>query len=223
MASSFNSFGSIRKDYGNPSVPIWLGKVRPVPVGGSLDASNIVAGALYPAGSPIQLDGKVIKVLVAFEVVSFASGDVNDTIVIKPHIAGQAKILPVAGNCIQKIGATFDAKGKAASVVSVAVGTEGNFDVLVAHGTTDALAKGDYITLSASSVAGSNKSIAVIPTHYLYNDIYLGDIDVENEMAGASGSAVAFHADGILINRTPSAPFAAQMKVAVPGVLQVNY
>ena len=99
----------------------------------------------------------------------------------------------------------------------------GIFGVLVCIGKTVALGNGDYITLSASSVAGDNKSIAVIPTHYLYNDIYLGDIDVDNEMAGASGSAVAFHADGILINRTPSAPFAAQMKAAVPGVLQVNY
>lgn len=223
MTSSFNAFGASRKEYGNPSVPVWLGKVRAVPVGGSFAASAIIKGAFYAAGSPILLDGKTIKPFVAFEIVSKADGDVNDTITIKSAILGDAIILPSVGDNIAVVGASFDAKVKGAAVVSIAPNASDAsvYDMAVAHGSLDAVSAGKFI--APASAAGASKSLAVIPNAYLYNDVYLGDIDVTNEMAGASGAAIQFHAEGILINRTPSAPFKAQMAAAVPGVLQVNY
>lgn len=223
MTSSFNAFGSPHKEWGNPSVPVWLGKVRAVPVGGSLDSSNLVKGALYAAGTPISLVNKVIKVFVAFKVVAFNAAAGGDTITIKPYTAGDVTILPAANDLIQKVGSTFSATAKAGAVVSVAAGaTAGTYDVSVAHEAVDSLSEGDFIALSAAESAGSSKNLAVIPNAYLYNDIYLGDIDVNNEMAGASGAAVMFHGEGILIQRTPAADFADAMKAAVPHVLQVN-
>lgn len=229
MTSSFNAFGASRKEYGNPSVPVWLGKVRAVPVGGSLASAYLHKGALYAAGTPVQLDGKTLKVFIGFVVTAFSAGDgsttPNDTITIKPYVAGGATILPATNDFIQKVGATFATTGKAAKVVSVAAGAiEGTYDVAVAHSATvDTPQAGDIITFSAATAAGSSKSIAVIPNGYLYNDIYLGDIDVTNEMAGASGAVVMYHGEGILINRTPAAAVKALMAAAVPGVLQVNY
>lgn len=229
MKSSFNAFGSAAKDYGNPSIPVWLGHVRAVPVGGTLPSSALIKGALYAAGTPIQLKGKTITPLVAFKVTAFSAGDgsttPNDTITIMPCMLGDVEVIPAADDLIQKVGATFAATGKAAKVVSVAAGaTAGTYDVAVAHSATvDTPAAGDYIAFSAATSAGSSKSLAVIPNAYLYNDIYLGEIDVNGEMAGASGAAVQFHGEGILIKRTPAAPFAALMAAAVPGVLQVNY
>lgn len=228
MTSSFNAFGKSSKAYDNPSVPVWLGKVRAVPVGGSLDGDFLLPGALYAAGTPVQIDGKKLKIFIGFAVTAFSAGDgsttPNDTITIKAYGAGKQTILPAAGDLIQKVGATFAATGKAGAVVSVAAGaTAGAWDVAVAHGALDSISAGDIITFSAATAAGSGKSIAVIPNGYLYNDICLGDIDVTNEMAGASGAVVKFHAEGILINRTPAAAVKGLMAEAVPHVLQVNY
>ena len=68
MTSSFNAFGKSSKAYDNPSVPVWLGKVRAVPVGGSLDGDFLLPGALYAAGTPVQLDGKKLKIFIGFVV-----------------------------------------------------------------------------------------------------------------------------------------------------------
>lgn len=229
MTSSFNAFGKSNKEFGNPSVPVWLGKPRAVPVGGTLSSGDLKAGAKYAAGTPVKLDGKTLKVFIGFVVTAFSAGDgsttLNDTITIKPYVAGGATILPAVNDFIQKLGATFATTGKAAKVVSIAAGaTEGTYDVAVAHSATvDTPQAGDIITFSAATAAGSGKSIAVIPDGYLYNDIYLGDIDVTADGAGASGAVIKYHGEGILIKRTPAAPVAAQMAAAVPGVLQVNY
>lgn len=225
MTSSFNAFGASHKEWGNPSVPVWLGKVRAVPVGGSFADAYIVKGAFYAAGTPILLDGKTIKPLVAFEVVNYVAGEssADSVITIKPAVLGDATLLPSVGDNIAKVGATFAAAVKGAAVKSIAPNATDatTYDVAIAHAAIDAPSAGDYIAFATG--AGSSKALAVIPNAYLYNDVYLGDIDVTNEMAGASGAAIQFHAEGILINRTPSAPFKAQMAAAVPGVLQVNY
>lgn len=225
MTSSFNAFGQSNSVFDNPSVPVWLGKVRPVPVGGTLAASDLVAGAKYAAGSPINIASKVVKVFKAWEVVSFTSGATDDTITVKPYAAGKAIILPAVNDFIMKMGATFAATGKAAKVTAVAPSTtDGAYDITVAHSATvDTPSAGDFIAISSATAAGSSKSLANVPNAYLYNDVCLGDIDVTAEGAGASAAAVQFHGEGILINRTPSAPFAALMAAAVPHVLQVNY
>lgn len=223
MTSSFNAFGSSRKEYGNPSVPVWLGKVRAVPVGGSLASAYIHKGVKYAAGTPAQLDGKTLKLLVFYEVVSLTtavSPATDDTLVVKVSETG---ILPAVNDFIQKIGATFATTGKAAKVKTVAINSDGNIEITFATTKLDSVNAGDFITFSSATTEAGSKSLACIPNGYLYNDIYFGDIDVEGEMAGASGAVVSFHGEGILINRTPAAPVKALMAAAVPGVLQVNY
>lgn len=220
MTSSFNAFGSSRKEYGNPSVPVWLGKVRAVPVGGSLASAYIHKGVKYAAGTPAQLDGKTLKVLVSYEVVSLATGQTDDTLTVKVSETG---IVPAVNDFIQKIGATFATTGKAAKVKTAALNADGNLEITFTTGKLDSVNAGDIVTFSSATAEGGSKSIDCIPNGYLYNDIYFGDIDVEGEMAGASGAVVSFHGEGILINRTPAAAVKSLMAAAVPGVLQVNY
>lgn len=227
MKSSFNAYGRTKKEYGPLHIPIWLGIVKRNPVGGTLDADFNIAGALYPAGTPINISGKVIKPLVAWEVVSFTAGDgttvTTDSIVVRPAING---LIPEVGDFIQKVGATFDTKGKAAAVASVTAKTgadAGKYEITVLHSATiDTPSAGDAIALSSATAAGSNKSLAIIPNAYLYHDIWLGDLDVAEDDTFATGAAVMFHPEGILIDRTPAAAVKAAMKAAVPGVLQVE-
>lgn len=222
MKSSFNAFGTVASDYGKSRVPVWLGTVTPVPVGGTLDDDYLIAGALYPAGTPVKLENKKITPLVSFVVTAFAAdASGNDTITVKPFAGG---ILPSVGDFIQKVGATFAATGKSAAVVSVNENatTPGTYDIAVAHSATvDTPSAGDVITFSAATAAGSGKSIAAVANGYLYNDIYLGNIDVAAD-AAATGAVVMYHAEGLLIDLTPAAEVKAQMAAAVPHVLQVS-
>lgn len=231
MRSSFNAYGRAANEYGSLHIPIWLGTVRPVPVGGTLDQNYNVDGLLLPAGSPIAISGNVIKPFVGFEVVSFTAGDgttvTTDSIVVKPAVFGAAEFAPEVDDVIQKVGATFDAKGKAAVVTASDLLTSGDnkgcYEVKVAHSATiDTPSAGDVIVLSAATSAGSNKSIAVQPNAYLLHDIWLGNLDASASDTFATGAAVQYHPEGILIDRTPAASVKAAMKAAVPGVLQVN-
>lgn len=219
MTSSFNAFGKSGKNYDDPSVPVWLGKVRAVPVGGSFASKYIVKGALYAAGTPVQLDGKTIKPCLVYEAVSLSTGT-DDTLVIKQNGSG---IMPAVNDYLMKVGATFATTGKAAKVKTVAINADGNIEITVNTGKFDTINAGDAIAFSSATAEAGSKSLEVIPNGYLYNDVYLGDIDVTNEMAGASGAVVMYHGEGILINRTPAAPVKTQMAAAVPHVLQVNY
>lgn len=227
MRSSFNAYGRSSKEYGPLHIPIWLGHVKPIPVGGTLDQDFNLKGLLLQAGTPINITDKVIKPLIGFEVVSFtaaAGQETDDVIVIKPAQLGEVKFLPEVGDLIQKLGATFAATGKAAAVKSVTPGeTAGTYAVAVLHSATiDTPSAGDTIVLSSATSAGSNKAIAVQPNAYLFHDIWLGDLDVENDDTFATGAAIMYHPEGILIDRTPAAPFKAAMAAAVPGVLQVS-
>ena len=50
---SFNAYGQTAKEFGG-NIPVWLGTVRPIPVGAVLDAEFIKDKALYRAGTPVQ-------------------------------------------------------------------------------------------------------------------------------------------------------------------------
>lgn len=196
--TSFNAFGRTDKSYGNMRVPVWLGTVTAVPVGGVLAEAFVKTGALYPAGTPINLTGGVIKPVLAYKVKAVADGVAT--------VAPVSNIMPEVGDKLYKAGASLDPTG---AVAATAVAKNGNdIDITVAIA---GLKKDDVLILGEAK-----------PNAYLYNDIYFGDIDVSLEGAGASGAAVMFHSEGILIDRTPAADIAAQMAVAVPGVLQVN-
>ena len=222
--STFNTFGSASNEVGQSHVPVWLDFVGPVPVGGTLDKAYARKGFYLGAGAPVNLTDKIITPFLAWEVVSFTAGDgttvTTDSIVVKP--VGGA--VPAVNDFIQKVGASFSATGKAAKVASVEEAENGNYEIKVAHSATiDSVSAGDAIALSSATAAGSSKSLAAQPNGYLYNDIYFGDLegDADNYTIAATGAVVMYHHGGLLVELTPSAPVKAQMKAAVPGVLQV--
>jgi hypothetical protein len=49
---SFNAYGQTAKEFGG-NVPVWLGTVRPIPVGAVLEAEFVKANTLYKAGTPV--------------------------------------------------------------------------------------------------------------------------------------------------------------------------
>lgn len=220
MKSSFNAFGTGKAEYGQIHVPVWLGVVSPVPVGGTLDKAYAKPGFFLGAGAPVELANKVIKPLLAWKVVSFTAGETSDTIVIK-----DSGNVPEVGDFIMKVGSTFNATGKAAAVESVERNASGDYEVKVAHSATiDTVSAGDAIALSSATAAGSSKSLAAKPNGYLYNDIFFGDLegDADEYTIAATGAVVMHHPEGILIDLTPSAEVKAQMAAAVPYVYQVS-
>lgn len=206
MRSSFNAFG--RASFaGGAGIPVWLGTVRPVPVGGVLAASYLLSGALYPAGTPVNLDGKVLTPFLVMSVTAVSDGVA--TVDVGPY-----GITPTASHYVCKVGETFAENGEATAITAVAKNADDpeKYDIT----TSLSLSAGDVVALLPTSDAPA------APNAYLYNDIWLGDIDVAADGAAATGAAVVSHAEGILIERTPAAEVAAQMLAAVPQVLQVE-
>ncbi|MBQ6097926.1 MAG: hypothetical protein IJK99_09285 [Bacteroidales bacterium] len=231
MKSSFNAYGKTKDEFGNLTIPVWLGTVEPIPVGGTVKKVYLKPGVLFPAGTPICIASKEIVPLISFEVVDFteATGsETDDKIVVKPCLFGKAEFVLEADDVIMVLGDTFASTGKAAVVKSVTKLTsgdnEGCYEVAVLHSATiDEPSAGDVIVISASEEAGSGKAMANQPNAYLYNDIYLGpEYDVTDETVAATGAAVMFHQSGILIDRTPAAAVKKQMAAVCPGVYQHN-
>lgn len=229
--SSFNAFGSEGIDVAQSHVPVWLDFVGPVPVGGTLKKDYAQKGFLLPAGSPVNLTGKIITPFVGYEVVAFTAAtgsETYDTIVVKPADFGGVQIAPAADDVLQKVGDTFAATGAARAAYSSTLITEGTnagcYTVLIAHSANlGTLAAGDVLTPSAGPAGASGKSIAVKPNGYLLNDIYFGALDgnANNYDLAATGAVVKYHHGGLLVELTPSAAVKTQMAAAVPGVLQV--
>lgn len=224
--SSFNAFGSESLETNQSHIPVWLGVVGPVPVGGTLDKAFAKPGFLLGAGAPVNLTGKIITPFVAWEVVSNTASGSNSVIVVKAAEFGGVEIAPAADDLVQKVGATFAATGKAAVVASVSALTgddAGKYEITVVTANIDSVAAGDFIALSAATTAGTGKSLKNQPNGYLYNDIYFGNLggSANDYTLAATGAVVMYHHDGLLVELTPSAPFKDAMKAAVPGVLQV--
>lgn len=224
--SSFNAFGSESLETSQSHIPVWLGVVGPVPVGGTLDKAYAKPGFLLGAGAPVNLTDKIITPFIAWEVVSTSTSDSNTIIKVKGAEFGGAVIIPSTSDFVQKVGATFAATGKAAAVAAVEALTgddAGNYNITVATANIDSVSQGDFIALSAATAAGTGKSLKAQPNGYLYNDIYFCNLggSAEDGTLAATGAVVMFHHDGLLVELTPSAPFKGAMKAAVPGVLQV--
>ena len=233
--SSFNAYGSNSKNIGQSHIPVWLGTVTPVPVGGTLVSAFLKKGLLLGAGFPVALANKEITPFIGWVVKAFTAGDgttvTTDSIFIHPTVLGDVKMLPAVGDFIMKVGSSFSATGKAAEVTAVDLVTEGDnagtYEVKVAHSATvDTPSAGSVIAISSAVAAGSSKSLKVQPNGYLYNDIYLGDLDdsdaaISAKTIAASGAVVKFHAEGLLVELTPASAVKAQMAAAVPNVLQV--
>lgn len=228
--SSFNAFGSEAINVGQSHVPVWLGVVGPVPVGGTLAKAYARKGFLLPAGSPVKLDGKIITPFIGYEVVSFtgATGsETYDSVVVKPAAFGGVEIAPAAEDVVMKVGATFATAGAARAIASVTPVTEGDnkgcYTITILHSANlGNLSAGDVLTPSATAGA-SGKTPSVQPNGYLYNDIYFGELDGDKDTytLAATGAVVVNHPEGLLVELTPSAAVKVQMKAAVPGVYQV--
>ena len=214
MASTFNAFGGRSINFGGHT-PIWLGVVSPRAKGGVLASAYAKAGNLIPAGTPVKLEAGVITPLVGWVVVSVETS--THAITVTPSVKG---IVPAVNDVVTPVGATFTTTGAAGKVASVAKGAnEGQFVITMTTSALDASQAGVLLAPSSNSAAAaSGASLAVVPNGYLYNDIL---IDAEEE-ASATGAVVDFHGEGILIDRTPAAKVAAQMKAVVPNVIQVN-
>lgn len=221
MKASFNYIGGsrIRGDAG--SVPVWLGTVSPHPVGGTLAPKYAVPGAFIPAGTPINLTDRVITPFVGWEVVSVE--DSSHAVTVK---AGNLAFLPDPDDCIGVVGDSFPATGAAAKLASVAAAeTPGQYVFTFADANLDTVTAGKILTPSAASAAGaSGNAIAAVPNAYLYNDIRIPVAETGEtfEDTAATGAAVMFHGEGILIDRTPGAGVKELLKTAIPNVIQVN-
>lgn len=50
---SFNAYGQTAENFGG-NTPVWLGTVKPIPMGAVLEDSFVKAGAIYRAGTPVE-------------------------------------------------------------------------------------------------------------------------------------------------------------------------
>lgn len=50
---SFNAYGQSTEKFGG-NIPVWLGTVKPIPMGAVLEAEFVTDKALYRAGTPVQ-------------------------------------------------------------------------------------------------------------------------------------------------------------------------
>lgn len=220
---SFNSFAQMKATAEGCSVPVWLGTVAPMPVGGVLASAFCIEGALIPAGTPINLTNGVIKPFIAWEVVSAASA--AKTVTVKANELGFVpSVNDILGACSTS---NIDAAAKASKVASVAPGeNEGEYVITFADANIPGVATaGQYIVYSNNAAAATSGATNVKPNAYLYNDICIEKAPAYATEANlsASGAAVAAHNEGLLINRTPGAAFKEMLAAAIPNVILIEY
>lgn len=218
--SSFNAYGSEANEIGQSHVPVWLGVVAPHAVGGTLATGFLKKGLRIPAGTGVNLTAGVITPLLTYKVV-----DVIETgspaavtgVTIDPKEYGFA---PVAGDYLFLVNkSAFASNGSPVAITAVAPNAS-NPELLDVTVDLSTAAKDDVVAFAPSSTALS------APNGYLYNDIYLGGIEVtaaaiSAKTVAATGAVVDFHGEGLLVELTPCADIAAAMKAAVPNVIQV--
>ena len=216
--SSFNVYGSETLNVGQSHKPIWLGVVAPHAVGGTLATGFLKKGLLIPAGTGVNLNAGVITPLLTYEILDVAKESTTIVgVTIDPKEYG---FVPAAGDYLFSVNkSSFGSNGSPVAITAVAPNaTDPNLlDVTVALTGVD---EGDIVAFAPSSTAIS------APNGYLYNDIYLGDVEVSAaaisaKTVAATGAVVDFHGEGILIDLTPCSAIAAAMKAAVPNVIQV--
>lgn len=196
MGSSFNAFGQTNKVYG-ASTPVWLGTVSPTAIGGVLAEEYCFPGAFYPAGTPVRLENKVITPVAYVDITPIQEGSI--------YLVHEGGAIPTPGWKVLCFG-NNGGKISASSILAVKK-VSGGYEITVEG------------KLSLPTCALSPDEDVAVPTHYLYNDIFMGDID---ENAAASGSCVNFHGEGILIDRTPGVYAAEYLQECIPHVAQIK-
>jgi len=218
---SFNSFAT-KKATGFAGLPVWLGTIRPMPVGGVLATAYAAEGAYIPAGSPIELKSGKISPFVCWEVVSVDTS--THAITVKADALGYEAA--VDEYLAIFAGSDFAATSAAEKISSIAKDSDGNYVFTMASNKLDGATAGQYLAYAdAEAAAASGKSLKVQPNAYLYNDICIDKANIREEVTyvAASGAAVNFHGEGLLINRTIGYPYKAALKKAVPQVMQFEY
>ena len=216
--STFNTFGSASLETGQSHTPVWLGTVSPHAVGGTIATAFLKPGLHIPAGTGVNLTDKVITPFLTFKVKANTAGTGTYVLTLDP--VDNYGYVPQVGDYLQLVdNSAFGSNGNATAITAVA--PNGTDPTLVDVTVNINASAGKCVVLNFAS------SKIAAPNGYLYNDIYLGDIDVNSAAVSAytvaaTGAVVDFHGEGILIDLTPCAVYAAAMKAAVPNVIQVR-
>ena len=175
-------------------------------------------GLRIPAGTGVNLTAGVITPLLTYKVVDVieeSSAVVGVTIDPKEY-----GFVPAVGEYLFLVNkSAFASNGSPVAITAVAANAS-NPELLDVTVDLSTAAEGDVVAFAPSSTALS------APNGYLYNDIYLGGIEVtaaaiSAKTVAATGAVVDFHGEGLLVELTPCADIAAAMKAAVPNVIQV--
>ena len=80
---SFNAYGQSTEKFGG-NIPVWLGTVKPIPMGAVLEAEFVTEKALYRAGTPVQYNAanRTFKPLSVEEAAANANGYLYNDIYI---------------------------------------------------------------------------------------------------------------------------------------------
>jgi len=200
--TTFNAYGTSAKEIGKTNKPVWLGVVTPHAVGGVLAENFRIAGAHYPAGTPVNLTAGILTPVLTLSVKAVATGKIT----VDPS---EFNIAPAVGDKVQAIG-----ESTTAAAITAVAPNSANADLLDVTVSLTGVSVGDAVAIMPSS-----ETAYAAPNGYLYNDIYLGDLSEAN----ATGACVDFHGEGLLIDFTPAAAIKAVMKANVPNVVQVEF
>lgn len=217
--SSFNVYGSEALNLGQSHKPIWLGVVAPHAVGGTLATDFLKKGLHIPAGTGVNLNAGVITPFITFKVKANTAGSGTYVLTLDPVDVAEYGYIPKVGDYLQLVdNSAFGSNGNAVAITAVAPNATDASLIDVTVNINAAAGKCVVLNFGSTKIAA--------PNGYLYNDIYLGDIEVSAaaisaKTAAATGAVVDFHGEGILVDLTPCAVYAAAMKAAVPNVIQV--
>lgn len=173
------------------NTPVWL-EVRGVkPAGGSLIDAYIEEGRIYPAGTPVYLDGMGGN-LAPFEVFEL-QGDVSDGTVTVKVAAGSLGTIPNTDTVFMLMPATGWVGAKAAAPSAVQIDASGFYDLTITADDFGEASGGDLLVIADSS---SGKTMISKVNGLLWNDI-----EIEVGATAATGAVVD---DGrVLASRIP--------------------
>lgn len=187
---SFNVNAKKTQTFGG-NTPVWL-EVRGVkPAGGSLIDAYIEEGRIYPAGTPVYLDGMGGN-LAPFEVFEL-QGDVSDGDVTVKVAAGSLGTIPNTDTVFMLMPATGWVGAKAAAPSAVQIDASGFYDLTITANDFGEASGGDLLVIADSS---SGKTMISKVNGLLWNDI-----EIEVGATAATGAVVD---DGrVLASRIP--------------------
>lgn len=173
------------------NTPVWL-EVRGVkPAGGSLIDAYIEEGRIYPAGTPVYLDGMGGN-LAPFEVFEL-QGDVSNGDVTVKVAAGSLGTIPNTDTVFMLMPATGWVGAKAAAPSAVQIDASGFYDLTITANDFGEASGGDLLVIADSS---SGKTMISKVNGLLWNDI-----EIEVGATAATGAVVD---DGrVLASRIP--------------------